>query len=276
MKILVTGATGFVGKNLIAKLEECDIDYVAIVRSETNFFKSSYVFNGDVAALTCFIQDRYFEGVVHLASCFIGEHKSEQIDDLVNANLLFGAKILEASVKGGIKWFLNTGTYWQHYNGASYDPVNLYAATKQAFEDIAKYYVEAYDLNFCTLKLSDTYGENDTRKKIFALWKQIAKNGEELGMSAGEQYVDIVHIDTATSAYLELIQKLHKDTDKKLKYTSYCLSSGERITLKELAKKYEETHGVKLNIKWGVRPYRQREPMHPCCVGKYIVNNGEI
>lgn len=135
------------------------------------------------------------DGVVHLASQFIAEHTSEDIEGLIVSNILYGTYILDASIQADVQWFLNTGTFWQHYHGSSYDPVNLYAATKQAFEDIAKFYVEAHDLRFCTLKLCDTYGPGDTRQKIFNLFERSEASGEVIEMSAGEQLIDIVHVD---------------------------------------------------------------------------------
>lgn len=70
--------------------------------------------------------------------------------------------MLEACKKAETKWFLNTGTIWQNYNVSDksdeYNPVDLYAASKQAFITMAKYYTETSKLRFCTLKLCDTYG----------------------------------------------------------------------------------------------------------------------
>jgi nucleoside-diphosphate-sugar epimerase len=165
---------------------------------------------------------------------------------------------------------LNTGTYWQHYNGANYDPVNLYAATKQAFEDIAKFYAEASGLRFCTLKLCDTHGPDDTRKKIFNLFQSSASNGEILEMSAGEQLIDILHVDQVVFAFVKLINQLNCPTSINDNCESYCISSGRKITLKQLAAEYEEMNNVKLNIRWGARPYRSREVMQPTCRGRQI------
>ncbi len=270
MKLLITGATGFIGKNLSLRLQKEKIDFKCIIREQSNkefFTKNSidfFVFDNNINSLIEYIKKEKFDGVVHLASLFIAEHKNEQIDELISSNVLFGTKLLQACVESDVKWFLNTGTFWQHYHGEVYNPVNLYAATKQAFEDMAKYYSEAFNLKFVTLKLNDTYGEGDTRRKIFAIWEQIAKTGEILDMSKGEQYIDIVHVSKAVDAYMILIDKLQNGTLDKDK-TSFYITSGENITLKELAKRYELENGVKLNINWGAREYRKREVMRPMC-----------
>jgi len=52
---------------------------------------------------------------------------------------------------------------------------------------------------------------------------------------------------------------------------SYFISSGRKLSLKELAEEYELTHNAKLNIRWGARPYRRREVMLPACKGNRII-----
>ena len=164
------------------------------------------------------------------------------------------------------------GTIWQNYNVPDrsdyYCPVNLYAASKQTFIDMARYYTETSNIRFCTLKLCDTFGPNDTRRKIFALFDQRAQTGEQLDMSAGDQLMDILHIEDVTSGFCHLAEMLHEDVNV---LDEYVLSSGQQISLKQLAKNYERNHNVRLNINWGKRPYRQREVMKPY-VGNILPN----
>ena len=229
MNILVTGATGFIGQHLIMSLRLTH-EVHALIRPTTDINKLdgiyTFEFNDNIEELAQYMQDNKIEGVIHLASLYIAEHKSGQIKDIILSNVYFGTALLEACAKANIKWFINTGTIWQNYNVAPYSkeycPVNLYAATKQSLIDIAKYYTETTDMKFCTLKLCDTYGPGDTRRKIFSLFKQIAETGETLDMSPGQQH-----------------------------------------TLKELAEIYSKATGKKLNINWGGREYRKREVMVP-------------
>lgn len=279
MKIAITGGSGFIGMHLCARLLKENIPFVCLIRPSTDrsYFEQNNIqcvsFELGDATLADTLRELRVTGVVHLASKFVAEHSRQNIDDLIASNIRYGTHILDASTQAGIQWFLNTGTFWQHYNGATYDPVNLYAATKQAFEDIAKFYAEAYGLQFCTLKLCDTYGPGDTRKKIFNLFEKIAHSGEVLEMSAGEQLIDIVHVDQVVFAYLKLIHQLDGSMDVTGNFNSYFVSSDRQISLKELAREYEVTNSVKLNIKWGARPYRIREVMLPACVGTRIITS---
>lgn len=223
-----------------------------------------YVFTDDIRELSDYLKDNAIDGIIHLASLYITEHKPEQVKDIVLSNIYFGTALLEACKLANIKWFLNTGTIWQNYNSPDYsdlyNPVNLYAASKQAFITMARFYSETTSIRFCTLKLCDTYGENDTRKKIFTLFGQIAKSGELLNMSPGEQKLDILHISDVVDGFVHLATLLN---DRKNSRNEYVLSCGYQRSLKEWARLYEERNKVTLNINWGGREYRQREVMKP-------------
>ena len=276
MKLILSGATGFIGKNLVKRLTEQGHSTYAIVRPSTKSGQLSegdakpYVFDGDIENLAAFMQKEKFDGVIHLASLFLTQHKTQDVKGLIDSNILFATSLIEAAVDSKVPWFINTGTFWQHYSDAAYSPVNLYAATKQAFEDIAQYYIETSDINFVTIKLNDTFGPMDTRPKIINLLAKISNSNEALDMSPGEQIMDISYINNIIDGYLRMIELLSKDTDRNLKGKSFAISSGNRMTLKELVNMFEKVTGKKLNINWGKRPYRPREVMIPWEKGKAI------
>ncbi len=272
MKILITGATGFVGKHLINKLLSNANDVSVIVRKPNHDLATqvkTYCINeNDIDATIAFLEQEQFDGIIHLASLYITVHKPTEVYDLINSNVRFSTFMLEAACKAKIPWFINTGTFWQHYQIDGYSPANLYAATKQAFETIAQYYIETQQIQFVSLHLSDTYGPGDTRPKIFNLWERIAKSGETLDMSAGEQIIDISHVDTVVEAFAQLAMHLHNKNPKLSNGDVFAHKAKKRYSLKQLAAKYEADHGVKLNINWGARPYREREVMMPWSGGR--------
>lgn len=276
MKILVSGCTGFIGGHLVRRLEDEGHAVWAIIRGSSSKDKlpggnvQTYTITDDIQDLIAFMEKEKFEGVMHLASLFLAAHKPEDVKGLIESNVLFSTALLEAAVQARIPWFINTGTFWQHYESKEYSPVNLYAATKQAFEAIAAYYLETSPINFVTLKLSDTFGPGDTRPKIFNLWSKISKSGETLEMSPGEQQIDISYVGNVIDGFLRLVILLSGEEADNIRGRSFALRSGERMTLKELAGVFEEVTGVKMNIDWGKKQYRSREVMVPWETGETI------
>ena len=265
MNILVTGATGFIGTNLTRELRK-QHNLFALGQFEDDSEKlglPGIAMTDDIQQLAGYIKNNNIEGVIHLASLYLTVHTPDQVKDLVSSNVYFGTAVLEAaSLAGCVKWFLNTGSIWQNYNskGTEYNPVNLYAATKQAFIDMAKYYSDVFGIKFCTLKLCDTYGPNDTRKKILKLFKDFSESGEVLKMSPGEQKLDLIYISDIIAGFSRLVDLLASDVELA---DEYVLTSGRQIPLKELARLFCDVSGRKLNIEWGGRPYRDREVMVP-------------
>ncbi len=275
MKIFVTGATGFIGKHLVTKLiaEENKITINLRVGKRNPFqsdIKTYSLGERNIETDIQFFKEELFDGIIHLASLYITTHKPQDVNYLIDSNIKFGTYVLECAAQAKIKWFINTGTFWQHYNDANYSPVNLYAATKQAFESIAQYYIETNQIQFCTIQLSDTYGPDDSRPKIFNLWKRIAQTGETLDMSPGNQLIDISYIDDIVSAYSLLANHLQNERHNIINGSIFAVTVQRRYSLKELSELFESTTGFKLNINWGGLSYRKREVMIPWTKGQKV------
>jgi nucleoside-diphosphate-sugar epimerase len=267
---LVTGGTGFVGSHVVERLLAEGWAVHALVRAGAKLDRlptprgrmKIHIAEPNVDALRAIVADARPDVVFHLASLFVSDHRPEDVARLVESNLSFGALLLEAITREGVPRLVNTGTSWQHYEGREYSPVNLYAATKQAFEALLRYYVEAHGLRAVTLELSDTYGPGDPRGKLLNLMLQAARTGVPLAASPGEQAIDLVHVDDVARAYARAAELLAAPTFQG--HDSFGVCSGKATTLKDLASELAAALGVEVPVAWGARPYREREVMKPC------------
>ncbi len=276
MNILITGATGFIGNALATSLKS-EYNTYLLVRETSDVSRidnniDTVIVYKDYCQLLSIFEEYKFNGVIHFASQVRVDHSIEHISDLLHDNILFGTYLLEASKNTNVEWFINTGTFWQHYNNQDYNPVNLYAATKEAFEDIAKYYTQSSKLIFTTIKLNDTFGLNDSRVKILSLWLKMSKNSESIDMTKGEQIVDISYIDDVVKAYAVMVKNLIEDDAIKYNNKSFVVTNKEKPTLLKLSNMFEEISGKRLFINWGAKKYREREVMKPYSLGVPVPN----
>lgn len=262
--VIVTGGTGFIGSNLIRTLVKCNYDVHLICResSKLGHVKDCLAnihilrYNNHLNTLINYFNNIKPDCVFHLASLVITEHTPKDINNLINSNLLFSTHVLEAMLQSGTKKIINTGTSWQHFQNEKYNPVCLYAATKEAFEKLLEYYIKAENFKAITLKLFDTYGENDHRGKLISLLNKSSKENSVLEMSSSDQVIDLVHVDDVILAYIKAYDYLNHKKD--YSHEKFAVSSRRVITLKELIRIFEKVTKNKLNIHWDTKPPRKR------------------
>ena len=219
-KIIITGATGFIGSHITKSLIAHNYEVAIIVRHTSKLdmleeIKDKivvYTYSNSLEELILFFKQFQADAVIHLAANFVAEHNPSQVDTLLSSNIIFSTHIMEAMQQANVKNIINTSTSWQNYENRDYCPVSLYAATKQAVEDILLYYSSACDMNVVNLVIYDSYGANDPRSKIIALFTRISESQVPLDMSPGNQQIDLLYITDIVNAYLLTLHKLLDNT----------------------------------------------------------------
>ena len=271
---MLTGATGFVGGHVTRYLLSRGWVVNAIVRPSSNRERlkrqasevAVHTHDGSAASLRSIVDSTRPDVVMHLATHFVAVHGADDIEPLIDANVRFATQLVDAMTSAGVRHFVNTGTAWQHMRDQPYLPVSLYAATKQAFESILTYYVDAASLRVITLVLHDTYGPDDPRKKLFWALDQADRNGTELALSPGEQLLDLVHVHDVVRAF-EVAAERVLDPSFASGHERYAVSSGRQLSLRDVLAMYQRVVGRRLRVRWSGRPYREREVMIPWSSG---------
>lgn len=265
-RTLVTGATGYIGGRLAATLAADGQQVSALVRGSSDPSAlpdgvTAIVMPERARDLAPLLADVAPEVVYHLATCFRGGHTTDDIEPLVTANVLFGTQLAEALSAAPPRVFVNTGTVWQRDEAGGYQPAALYAATKQAMEDILRFYAGSGALRVADVKLFDTYGPGDPRGKLLALLASAADSGTALLMSPGEQLIDLLHVDDVVAALRAAADAASEP------WSSWSASSGDAHTLRDLVALFERATGRTVPVEWGARPYRPREMFTPWDAG---------
>jgi nucleoside-diphosphate-sugar epimerase len=241
-RVAVTGASGFVGRALVPELEARGCVVIPVARVEAGMTAAAVV--DELAAAAPDV-------VVNLATRFIAEHDVDQIPDLIRSNVEFGTMVAEGAVRTDAL-LVSIDSAWQHYEGKTYDPVSLYAATKQALADITGYYVAARALRQRTVTLFDTYGPGDVRPKLIPGLMAAAATGTAMSMSDGGQLIDLTYVGDVVRGIADVA--LLPDAP-----ASCVLRTWEPVTIREVVTTMEHAIGYPVPVAWGERPSRPRE-----------------
>ncbi len=272
MKVLVTGANGFIGSHVLEALikengweiaitlrPESDISRIRNMLEESNRIKA-YVLGEQ--SLDSIISSFKPDLVVNFAVYYEKKDLYSNIDQMVETNISFSSKILDSMSRNGGRFFVNTGTYTEFLmdkqilaTESNVHPANLYSATKAAFENILKYYTENYNITAVTLNLSTTYGPKDKPNNLIPYLVNCSLENRDANVSAGEQILDFVYVKDVAEAYVKAMRYLlgtHKN------YDVFSIGSGSPHNLKEIAE-IISGFGGNLRINWGAIPYSLQE-----------------
>jgi len=269
MKVLISGATGSIGKELTVALCKAGHTVAIIVRdyhkaksiySTANYTRSIVIisigksnWDEELAAFSP-------EVVIHLASLLTSRDDMNIIPSLIESNITFGAQLLQALKLTNFKLFINTGTFAEYaFGGGELNPSYLYSASKTAFHSIIRYYQELSDFKVFNVIPYTVYGQADSQSKIIDIIYKSFFEKQPTSMSGGMQILDFVHIDDVVAFYCMLVDKC---ATSKENWNDFHLGTGAGNTLREVSKLMADKLGLTENINWGVLPYRARDTMH--------------
>lgn len=276
-KILMSGATGFIGSHLIKRLKQEGYELFIIVRPTTDVSAVKEIVPIKNIVVLAEREELYRKIkeikpfiYIHLMGAFYTSHNSMNITQMIDANIRDSLLVLDAVNESGCKKIINTASYWQNRENQSYSPVNLYAATKQAFETLLVHYIENEKLSVITLTIFDTYGAGDKRKKILNTVYQL-KDGEMLDLTNGEQKMYLCYIDDIVSGYLAAIEKVKTlEGGKALKYA--LRDDGEPIALKDILMTAVHVWGKNIKLNFGAIERKKTEIDDPSGYGDVLPN----
>lgn len=259
MKILVTGATGFVGKNLVKKLK--NYDFKIIVRRLTEEYPIDQQIIYDINKLKDFKLDVELYNpdiAIHLASHVSSSDNVDSIISIVNSNILFTSILFDALRTTDLLLFVNTGTFAEYYfNDGIENPSYFYAASKTATRSIIKYFKNMYDFKYINIIPYTIYGGDSRAKKVIDFIVDSTRVNTSIDMTGGEQILDFIHIEDVVDFYIHCIKNTKLIKDESI----YHLGTGKGTSIKEVANIIEKVTSKKTNINWGAIEYRPLDIM---------------
>lgn len=268
MKVLITGATGFIGSRLALRSIQQGHSVVALGQTNTDAERSNLqvleqagvrVVLGSVAD-----EDKIaiaIEGcdiVFHLAAA---QHEANVPDQhFWDVNVSGTENMLNAALKAGVKRFMHGSTIGVYGSAAEGEisedaparPDNIYGRTKLEAEQRVLGYADRLPLTI--VRISETYGPGDRR--LLKLFKAIDKRVFFMIGSGGNKHQLIYVDDLIDGMYL-----LAHEANALGKIM--VLVGSEVLTTRDMVEKIAESLGVKLR--------RFRAPLWPFMAAAYVL-----
>nr|WP_294795879.1 NAD-dependent epimerase/dehydratase family protein [uncultured Mucilaginibacter sp.] len=220
MNFLVTGAAGFIGSKLAAKLLALGNEVSTIDNLSTgirdNIPDGVKFLEGDChdEAVVNQLANSKLDAIFHLAGQSSGEIS---FDDPVydqKANTQSTLLLMDLAIKTGAKKFLyasSMGVYGDQEDKAIHEdvlakPRSFYGVGKLASEYYMKVY-EHYDLNTVALRLFNVYGPgqnmaNMRQGMVSIFLSQAINNGSIYVKGSKDRFRDIIYIDDVVNAFI--------------------------------------------------------------------------
>ena len=224
MRVLVTGAAGFLGSNLANKLDADGHSVVAADALLAGDFTNLIQFPGDFLTLASpddidsMIALGPFDTIFHQASItgVVGPNGEDQSDPhrMMRINVETFRRLLDWAVttKARIIWASSCSIYGRGpvpmKESQPPDPLNIYAFSKLTMERMAARYAPKLAHPIVGLRYSNVYGPGENHKgrlasMIHQLAKQMRAGKRPRIFTPGEQKRDFVYIDDAVQANLK-------------------------------------------------------------------------
>jgi nucleoside-diphosphate-sugar epimerase len=242
-QILVTGASGFIGSNLIGQLiTQKDMTIYGISRKNNELRSPNYKhipIDISEPGWTQFIPGG-IDVVVHLAQSYHYREFPDGAQDMVRVNIDATAELLDWVRSNGVKRFLfaSTGNVYApsqeaHQEKDVCEPQNMYEVTKLCGEMLVKQYANYFDT--IILRFFGVYGPGQT-KMIVPMMIEAVRIGEKITLAEGTGlYINLIYIKDC----IKILHQLIESPDV-YKNEIFNITGKEVVTLSMIVKKIEK------------------------------------
>jgi UDP-glucose 4-epimerase len=250
MRYLITGASGFIGRNLVKQLLSTNDDFeLLLVQRDLPVFKDKRVtvklldLNEDIISN---FKDENFDYIIHLAQSPHFRDFPDYAIDIFNVNTRSVVELANLGISKGVKGFLyaSTGSVYDMNGGILNEssPTNassFYAATKIASETLLVPYSNYFSVDI--LRIFNPYGPNQKGMLLPGLIERI-RNEEAINLNSGK---GMVFKPIFISDLVELIIRF-LGIEKKKEYNIYNLGGSEITDIGEISEEIATLLGKEL------------------------------
>ena len=266
MKILVTGATGFIGGYVVREL--INQGYRVVATSKNPEKATAFEWISQVQYIPCDLnvaQENFFQSfrqpdlLIHLAWEGLPNYK-----DLfhLGKNLFSNYRFLKNMIEHGLKSLAVTGTCFEYgmQSGALSEdmetkPDNPYGLAKDTLRKFLEQLQKKINFEFKWVRLFYMYGKGQSSNSILSQLDKALENGDtSFNMSGGEQLRDYLPIEKVAEYIVKIAMQ------NKVHGIINCCS-GNPISIRKLVENYLKKKQKNIHLNLGYYPYPDYEPM---------------
>ena len=266
MKVMVTGATGFVGRHVVSQLLARGHSVIAVARDTKN--ASAMDWPESVKFISCDLHENFQplfqvesipDAIVHLAWPGLPNYKDFfHISNNLPADLAF----LEAAVKAGISQIMVAGTcleYGMQYGPLHEDmetkPSTPYGFAKDVLRKSLQLLQKEKSFRLQWMRLFYMYGEGQNSNSLLAQLDSAIDEGQPVfNMSVGDQLRDYLPIQKVAEYFTVVLE--NPDCQGVI---NCC--SGSPISVFDLVEQQRKAKTSSIKLNRGYYPYPDYEPM---------------
>jgi len=264
VKVAVTGATGFVGRHVVAELERRGLFAVLLCRAETvlpSHFLAHTVVRFDLRELpeNAFSALGEPDVLIHLAWGGLPNYNSlHHFEEELPAQYRFLKRLIEA----GLMNLVVTGTCFEYgmksgllCEDAEARPANPYGFAKDALRHQLEFLRQTSRFNLTWARLFYLHGEGQAESSLLPQLKRAVKVGDPVfKMSGGEQLRDYLPVIDAAKYLVSLAMNGHDNG-----VLNVC--SGTPVSIRKLVQNWIQENAWTIDLDLGHYPYPNYEPM---------------
>ncbi len=241
MRVLVTGANGFLGRSLIKLLSETSFSINALdFAFEEKFDGVNYFYGSILDKDLLFKASLQCDYIVHYAAIADIEYSSNDPFSTLNVNILGTSLILESAKYNKIPHiFFSSSLYASGTKGS------FYRISKQTCEELFEYYYLNFGISSTIMRLGSLYGPNSNdfnfinQSIISALKDKVI-----IRYGSGDELREYIHVDDINKFVINSMNK------GDLKFKKLVISGTEKLKVSEILNMIKEIFNGQIEIKY--------------------------
>jgi nucleoside-diphosphate-sugar epimerase len=213
-RVFVTGASGFLGANLVRRLLSIGANVTALMRPHADAWRLSdlwdriQIVEGDLASLSSESTGARlgnFDIVYHLAAMGLNQTMNDDVA-MIQANVVGTYRALDFARRTGATRFVQMGTSGEYGPCERADeeqlprPTGIYGASKASATILARAFSQRHDLAVVILRPFAVYGPYESGYRLVPYSILRSLRGTPVEISSGEQTRDYIHVDDVVQA----------------------------------------------------------------------------